>query len=195
MRKYQSKENLLSHWEQKIDNQKHYYEILEKSGQVETTFEDSEIYRQLKKRQQRSEYRYDNRERISKQRKGRRELHKIQREYIEENADEISESFSGSGIDAFSGRKGVGDEIFAKNVGAKNFAGNLLVVNEDGEEEENRFFYSISAYFERLAYWIYRLFSKSDGYKIFNTEVTKKQKFDRATNTLYYYTEIIIGDE
>lgn len=195
MRKYQSKEQLLSHWTDKIDNQKHYYDILIKFGQVETPFEDSEIYKQLSKRKQRAEYRYDNREKISEQRKERRELHKQQREYIEENADEISESFSGSGIDAFSGRKGLGDAVFAKNVGAKNFAGNLLVVNEDGEEEENRFFYSISAYFERLAYWIHRLFSKSDGYKIFNTEVTKKQKFDKTTNTLYYYTEILIGDE
>lgn len=195
MKKIKSKKELLSKWNQKIGSQKYYYGILLKSGQTEKPFEESEVYKGLEQRKKRALYRYENREKISKQRKERREFFKEQERLLQENEQNIDESYSGSAIDAFKGRASTGDLAFALSVKTGNFNGKLFVVDMETDTVlEDSTIRDITRYFKMLAFWINILFSKSDGYKIFNSEVVKKQWYEKDIDTLFYITEIYINE-
>jgi len=191
--RYKNKSQVRQKWQSRINEAKEYHKILFDSGQTKTSFYDSEVYNQLNKRRNRSLYRYDNKEKISEQRKNRRELHKKQLDYLGE--ENLTEFYSGSAIDAFKGRRAKGDSEFIKNIKPENFAGKLFVQDgETGEILEDKTYFSQSYYFMRVAFWVHLLFSKSDGYKIFNSEVDKSQRYDTKTKTLFWETTITINE-
>lgn len=194
MRTYKTKKELLSAWGSKIKTAKQYHKIMKEQGYDVGPFYKSDVYKGLKRKENRSAYRYDNKEKISQQRKERRLIHKEQIEYIRENKENINFTYSGSAIDAFKGRRGLSDKKFVENIKYKNFVGELTVSDgETGEILEEKTYFSAVRYFARVSYWINKLFSKSEGYQIFNSTVYKRQKYVKETETLYWFYEIEIN--
>lgn len=195
MPKYSNKKELQKVWQEKIDSQKYYWDILKKGGQVKGSFYNSEVYRNLDRRRDRAEWRYDNRVRIAEQRRERRE----QDRKLESRVDEImgteKAAYSGPAVDAFKGGRGVADIKFAKSVMKKdrNFVGRLLVYYEETGESIDKTFHSVAGYFAALSRIVSTMFTK-DNYTILESEVEKKQSFDSETNTLIFEHSIYIPE-
>lgn len=200
-KKIKNKSELLKKWSGKIQEQRQYFSELKKAGQAIGRFEDSPVYRNLDKRRGRAVYRYENRERISEQRKVAR-IERLKLQFATDENESIAKTaFSGSAIDAFKGIRGKNDLDFAKKIleskPGRKFAGSLLVVDgETGEVLDDYKTTGFVRYFKRLSEWIAKLFDRDAGYSIFNSSVDKKILFDKETDTLYYWTNIEkSGDE
>lgn len=194
-KRIKNKAELLKRWSGKIQEQRQYFAELKRAGQASGRFEDSPVYENLDRRRRRAIYRYENREKISEQRKAAR----IERQKLQFSTDEnehlAKTAFSGSAIDAFKGLRGKNDLDFVKKIleskPGRKFAGSLLVVDaESGEVLDDYKTTGFVRYFKRLSEWIAKLFDRDAGYAIFNSSVDKKIFFDKDTDTLYYYTNI-----
>lgn len=189
--RYKSKRQLLETWQQKINSQKYYF----KKTRKKEKFEDSEIYKNLQRRKDRAVYRYENRDRISEQRKQKRIEKSELRERAGEMIGEQSAAFSGPAVSAFKGRQGTAELDFAKRIAPKKFVGHLFVEYTETGEIIDKIYYSISGYFEALARIIKSMFSKSSGYAILESEVIKKQTYDPEKNALYYEHLITVNTQ
>lgn len=192
MRKYKNINDLKRRWNDKIESQKFYYEILERTGRVSGGWENSDIAKSLKRKKDRAIYRYENYDTIAPQRRERYRVHAEMRERFE--AGEIGATFEGSAIDAFRGGRGIADNDFVKSVNPENFAAHL-VVNDEGGNVIDKWYYDRVAYFSELAKWIHSLYDKKLGYKIFNSTVNKTQFYDKQQKTLYFEHKININNE
>lgn len=195
MSRIKNKKELLSKWQQKIDSQKYYYDLLKRRGDVKGSFYNSPVYLELNRRRQRAEYRYDNREKIAAARAERR----AEQRALARAADEIlgrqQAAYSGPAVDAFKGRRNAADLQFAKAVKAKNFVGRLLIFYEETGETIDREYFSIAGYFNALAKIISTLFSKNAGYSILTSTVQKIQSYDKQTDTQYFEHNINVATE
>lgn len=187
------KRDIIKKWNGIIDSQRYYFSLLKKSGQIPRgqKWTDSGVYKGLVKKKAQAIYRHKNRKRIAAQRAQYRERKRQAAEGLGKQV--LKQTFSGSAIDAFKGRRSRADLNFALSINAKNFVGHLEVYLND-REIVNKVFLSVKKYFAEVGRWIHSMFSKDD-YTIFNSEVIKKLKYDPQTQTLYIETVILINTE
>jgi len=196
MKKYTNKKQVAKKWQEKIESQKYYWNLLREKGDVSGSFYLSEVYRNLDRRRDRALWRYDNREKISEQRRALRETYKEQQRTYTENEGRINYAYDGSAINYMSGRKLENRKKLIASIRAQRFYGTILVMDEEtGEVLEQGTHRSLDAYFSDAAKWNNELFSKKEGYKIFSTSISEKSWFDANTNTQFFSLEIIIGNE
>jgi len=187
--RYTKKSDVKSAWGKKINAAKSAY----KTAGFDGGFYRSDVYKDIKRREKRALYRYDNRERISEQKRQYRERVKSARIASPSNV-----AFDGDALKAFSGAAGRNDRRAIAAINAKNFVGNLNVTEErDGIDVtlDKKKYLSDAAYQNRISFWVSYLFSKSDGYLIFNSTVQRLIEYDRKTDTLYHTTNIHISDD
>ena len=183
MKKYTNKNQVKRRWQSKINEAREYFT---EEGGTRSEFYESDVYRELNRRRNRAVYRYENREKISKQRKKLRKKYKKQEVVKEGVLPTKNPSYEGAAVTAFKGRKIQGDYNYCKLLieNGANFLGELTV-NEDGlvvEYIESR---QLNKFFNLLSFYISSLFRKAEGYKILNSNIVKRLYFDKGVNTVF----------
>ncbi len=180
-KRYSNKKELLSTWQQKINNQKRYYKELKDSGQVVGNFYDSAVYKNLDRRREKAEYRYDNRERISEQRKQYRERISDLEKQADRTLTGVDYTYEGTALDAVKGRGSKSDMDFTE-VFKDRFFGELTI---NGEKKT----YTTTAGFWRAYSAFIGPIFRRDSKLLMDTDFKKQNSFDTKTNTLYFSYE------
>lgn len=151
------------------------------------------FYKDLNRRRKRALYRYDNRDKISQQKREYRERVKKAG-----TAKPTDITFSGAAIDAARGARGRNDMAAIKAIMQQTnckFVGHLIVTESSGGLDvslHNKKYLTLPTYKNAVSMWIQFLFSKDNGYLIFNSTITRRMTYDKQSNTLFHTTIINI---
>lgn len=186
-KRYSNKKQLLETWQQRINEQKQYYKELKEGGKVSGNFYDSPVYKNLDKRRNRAEYRYDNKERISEQRKQYMERVENLEKLADKELTGVDYTYEGTALDAVKGRGSKSDMDFTELFKGR-FFGELTI---NGEKKT----YTTTAGFWRAySAFIGPIFRK-DSKLLMDTDFRKQNTFDPKTNTLYFSYEFETDSE
>lgn len=161
---------------------------MKEAGAIKGSFKNSTIKKLLDKREKGAIYRFKNRDRIIENQKKYRENVKKYRDFTAK----VVTVFDGSAIEAYSGGKHGQDRAAINAFAAKNFVGVIIhtIEGDYGTEKKEYRYRTQGAFFSRLRKILSSLFDKSDGYRIFSTDVQKYLHYDKQSDTVYFIVKI-----